>query len=648
MNIVIVAGVLITVLTCLPVLWQLRGHPRGLYVLFFAEMWERFSFYGMRALLVLYLTKHFLFSDRLAGAHYGAYQSLAYLLPLVGGILADRYLGARKAVAFGALLLVAGQLTMAVQGDAAQQVLSFHGAHYVFENQAHGGPPLLMVGGHGYAYGAAPDGGLAVSGLPASSPLPSVLPKGSYALSVEHQSPLYLNFMYFALATIIMGIGFLKANISSIVGLLYTKADPRRDAGFTLYYFGINLGSFWASVLCGYLGETVGWWAGFGLAGLGMLAGFVAFVIGRGWLEGRAEPPNPQLLEKRIAGPITREWVIYAGGLLGIGIVFFLVRHNALVGWMLAAGSAAILAYVGRYMVREADRVERQRLMLALVLVLGSIVFWTLFEQAGSSLQIFADRNVDLRLIHRPFTVPLFGRELYFGTRDMLAAAAPSANRLWIDMSLSSSQTQAFNPGFILMFAPVFAGLWAWLGRRGGDPSPMVKFGLALLQVGAGFLLLVVGARYADASFRTPLLFIGASYLLQTTGELCLSPVGMSQTTKLSPAILVSTMMAVWFLGISWAEWLGGLVAQFAGTDTVAGQVLDPGRALATSAKVFGWVGVFAAGVGVVFLVGSRWLDGWAHAVREGPHVAPEPMAPTLDGERQAVNPALMRAERDS
>ena len=608
MNIVIFAGALITVLTCAPVMWQLRGHPRGLYVLFFAEMWERFAFYGMRAILVLYLTKHFLFDDRSANGQYGAYQSLAYLLPLVGGILADRYLGTRKAVAFGALLLVAGQLTMAVQGAPARQVLSYGGHDYVFTAAGPGAgrTSTLDVAGHAYAYAPTPQGGLEIKGLPAGAPLPAVLPQGGYQLSVKDRSPFYLNFMYFALSLSIVGIGFLKANISSIVGQLYRKGDKQRDAGFTLYYFGINLGSFWATLVCGYLGETVGWWAGFGLAGLGMLAGFVIFVLGRGWLEGRGEPPDPVLLAQPVVGPINREHIIYAGGLLGIAVVFLMVRHNALVGWLLAVGSAGVLAYIGRYMMRHADRVERQRMLLALTLVLGSIVFWTLFEQAGSSLQIFADRNVDLRLISHPATLHLFGRELFFGTRDMLAAAPPSPGRLWVDMTLSSSQTQSFNPGFILIFAPVFAGLWAWLGRRRRDPAPMVKFGLALVQVGAGFLLLVLGARYADASFRTPLIFIGVSYLLQTTGELCLSPVGMSQTTKLSPAILASTMMAVWFLGISWAEWLGGLVAQFAGTQTIAGQVLDPARALATSARVFGWVGLFAVGVGVVFLVATR------------------------------------------
>jgi proton-dependent oligopeptide transporter, POT family len=342
--------------------------------------------------------------------------------------------------------------------------------------------------------------------------------------------------------------------------------------------------------------------------------------------------------------------MIYGGGLLGIAVVFVLVRHNAAVGWMLALGSIAVLAYVGRHLAAHADRAERQRVMLALTLVSGSVVFWTLFEQAGSSLQIFADRNVDLRLIDSPVTVPLFGHELFFGSRDMLAAAAPSARRWWVDMSFASSQTQSFNPGFILLFAPVFAALWSRLGRRGRDPAPMTKFGLALIQVGLGFLLLVLSARFAGPGFRTPLVFLALSYLLQTTGELCLSPVGMSQVTKLSPAALVSTMMAVWFLSISWAEWIGGLIAQAAGTETIAGQVLDPAHALATSARVFGVIGLFATAVGVVFLLLSRPLTRWAGVADalSAPPASPEPVAPTLDGERQAVNPAVLRADRTS
>ena len=651
MNIVIVAGVLITVLTCIPVLVQLRGHPRGLFVLFFAEMWERFSYYGMRALLILYLTKHFLFDDKAAGAQYGAYTTLVYLLPLVGGVLADRYLGTRKAVAFGALLLVAGQLTMAVQGAPARQELTYAGATYRFQDVGVGSgkTAALQVGDHTYAYGPDKGGGLAIKGLPAGAPLPSVLPAGSFTLKVAQGDPIYLNFMYFALSMIIIGVGFLKPNISTIVGQLYRQGDPRRDSGFTLYYFGINLGSFWAAILCGYLGSTVGWWAGFGLAGLGMFAGFVVFVLGRGWLDGRGEPPRPEELERRIvpAVPVSREWLIYLAGFALVGTVFVLVRHNEIVGGLLGLGSLAVLGYIGWYMVAKAGKVERERLGLALLLVVGYMVFSTLFEQAGSSLQTFADRNVDLNLISHPVVFPFLGHEVFLGSKAMLDAAAPAAGRWWIDMGMASAQTQSFNPGFILLFAPLFAAVWPLLAKINRNPNPLIKFGLGLMQVGFGFLVLVWSARYADSAFRVPVMFLALAYLLHTTGELCLSPVGLSEITKLSPVLLTATLMATWFLAVSWANWVGGIIAQLAGTETVAGMVLDPGKSLATSNHVFVVIGWIAVAIGVVFIAVSPWLKRWAHGVNDPlSHAAPEPIAPTVDGEKGAVSPAMIRSER--
>jgi POT family proton-dependent oligopeptide transporter len=274
MNIVVLAGILITVVTAIPVLLQLSKQPKGLFILFFAEMWERFSYYGMRGLLILYLTQRFLFTQGEASDHYGAYVALVYLTPLLGGIVADRWLGTRKAVQFGAILLVIGHLGLAIEGPQARQVLTFASKSYTVDVSGHGSlrQAKIMVDGKGYAFGSSPDGGISVKGLPATSALPGVLPKGAYTLSVADRSPLFLNLFYLALGLIIMGVGFMKSNIASIVGQLYPQGDPRRDPGFTLYYYGINLGAFWAGILCGLLGESVGWWAGFGLAGLGLHA----------------------------------------------------------------------------------------------------------------------------------------------------------------------------------------------------------------------------------------------------------------------------------------------------------------------------------------------------------------------------------------
>ncbi len=579
-------GIVITVLTIIPVVAQIRSHPKGLLILFFAEMWERFSYYGMRGLLVFFMTQHFLFSDEAAASQYGSYTSLVYLLPLVGGLLADRLLGTRKAIAFGALLLVAGHLTMAIEGKPATQALSYQGAQYVFAVEGRGDARTVQLEVDGQRYDFAPgaDGGLAIQGLPASASLPALLPKGSYELVVTGRSALFEGIFFFALSLIIAGVGFLKPNISSIVGQLYPDSDPRRDPGFTLYYYGINLGAFWAAILCGALGQTVGWWAGFGLAGVGMLAGFIVFVLGKPLLEGKGEPPMPEKLKDKAIGPINKEWAVYLLTAPALFLIWYLVQHNDLVGWMLIAASVLVMGFFIYQISTKCTRVEGGRLILALILIAASVVFWTLFEQAGTSLNLFADRNTDLSL---PF-----------------------------GQSMTAAQAQSFNAGFILILAPVFAALWAFLGRRNADPNPVFKFAIALIQVGASFLILVWGATFADASFRIPLMFLAAAYLVQTTGELCLSPVGLSWMTKLSTPLVLSTLMATWFLSSSWAQYLGGYVAKLAAVETVAGQVLDPGAALATYVNVFGQLGWWTIGIGIVFALLSPFLKRLAHGIR--------------------------------
>lgn len=626
MNLVILGGILIAALTSIPVVLQLRRHPPGLFILFFAEMWERFSFYGMRGILIFYLTEQFLFTDKQAAAQYGSYTTLVYLLPLIGGIVADRYTGTRKAIAFGALLLVAGHLTMAVEGRPAQQVLTYQGQSYDIRAEGRGSLATrkIIVAERGYEFGPSADGGIAIQGLPAAAPLPAVLHKGAFSLTVHKQDAIYADFFYLAISLIVMGVGFLKANISSIVGQLYPKGDPRRDAGFTLYYYGINLGSFTAGLLCTWLGENIGWYAGFGLAGLGMLAGFVVFVVGRPMLMGHGEPPDLARLKRKLLGPIDLETVIYGLGLAGVAVIFFLVRQNVLVGWLLGVSSLAVLAYVLFHALAESERVERERLFLALALIAGSTVFWTLFEQAGSSLNLFAERNVVLNLWPSSAQLDLLGHKLFIGTRTQLAASGlDPAQVWWVDSATSAGQTQSFNPGFLLLFAPVFAALWTALRRRKVDPNPAVKFGLALLQVGLGFLVLVAGAAFAGPDFKVPLVFLAFAYLLHTTGELCLSPVGMSQITKLAPPLLISTMMAVWFLSLSWAEFMGGLIAQLAGSETVGGQVLDAHRALLTSTGVFQVIGLVGVAVGAMFLLASPWLGRLSHGADEVDDEAP-------------------------
>ena len=613
LNLVVMLGIVVTVVTGLPVLLQmLKNHPRGLIILFFAEMWERFSYYGMRGILIFYLTQHLLFDQATASAQYGSYTALVYLLPLLGGLLADRYLGTRKAVAFGALLLVAGHGMMAYEGRPATQNLVYAGQSYevAATGRVDARQARLIVGGQPYEFGPAEGGGLEIKGLGDAGPLPQVLPKDSFKMETT-QDQSGVNAFYLAVSLIIMGVGFLKPNISTIVGQLYPQGDPRRDSGFTLYYYGINLGAFWASILCGLLGQTVGWWAGFGLAGVGMALGFIVFVLGKKHLDGKGEPPNPELLARPVVGPINREWLIYGASILGVGLVWLLVPHNAIVGLALSVSIVASLAAIGWIMIVACKTwVERQRMMLAVILIFGAVVFFTLFEQAGTSLNLFASTNVDMTITQQAVTflgVPI-------GTPEQIAAIGLNpASDFFIDSTIGAAQTQSFNAGFILIFAPIFAATWAYLAKRNMDLNPTMKFGLGLLQVGLGFLVVVWGAGLADSAFRVPLMLLGFLYLLHTTGELFLSPVGLSEITKLSLPSVVSFMMAVWFLSSSIAQFVGGKIAGLMGTESIGGQVLDPQAALAASLNGFttlGWAGV---GCGVFFVLISFLVRGWAH-----------------------------------
>ncbi|MDQ1191732.1 POT family proton-dependent oligopeptide transporter [Brevundimonas vesicularis] len=616
MNIVVALGLIITFATGVPVLMQiLKNHPRGLIILFFAEMWERFSYYGMRGILIFFLTQHFLFDDAMAGSTYGSYTSLVYLLPLLGGIMADRFIGTRKAVAFGALLLVAGHGMMAFEGRPATETLTYAGQTYQIDAEGRGAARevSIVVNGQKYAFEAA-ENGLAIEGLPAASPLPAVLPTGEYKIDATRDMA-GVNVFYLAVSFIIMGVGFLKPNISTIVGQLYPQGDPRRDSGFTLYYYGINLGAFWAAVLCGLLGQTVGWWAGFGLAGVGMALGWIVFVLGKPLLQGKGEPPAEANLSKPMLGPINREWSIYLLSILGVGVVWFMVQRNALVGWVLGAATVASLLFILYVIVKVCEnKAQRERMMLALVLIFGSVVFFTLFEQAGTSLNLFADRNVDLSITPQAFQ--LLG--VTVGTPAQIAAAGLSTSGPWIDATITAAQTQSFNAGFILIFAPIMAALWSFLGKRNLDPNPTLKFGLGLLQVGLGFMIVVWGAGMANSAFQMPLLLLGLLYLFHTTGELFLSPVGLSEITKLSVAKVVSFMMAVWFLASSIAQYVGGWIAGLAGTETVGGQVLNPGLALQTSLEVFKLLGLWGMGIGVAFIVVSHFIKGWSHGANDG------------------------------
>jgi len=786
----------------------LFGHPTGLFTLFFAEMWERFSFYGMRALLVLYMIKGFLgYNDDDAYGVYGAYTALVYAAPFIGGMLADRLLGARRAVILGGLLMAAGHLLMTLENRMA---------------------------------------------------------------------------FFTALSLLICGNGFFKPNISTIVGTLYPKGSHKKDAGFTIFYMGINLGAAMAPIVCGYVGETYGWHYGFGLATAGMLIGVAVFAaptlltqvlilvgalgtavampflqdsmlqlaariflavalatagviaviaLGRGGFPKQAgAPPDPAKLSRKLGGLLRADWIVYLGIAGSVPLVALLVQRNSIAGYVLALASVCALAYILHESFFRCGRVERDRVFVALILMFFSFVFWMFFEQAGSSINNFTDRNVDRVLEDRRISEADVGSTLRFRLSPSAAAAAvaalplltqeqlgyhcgdevfaqierararkkakaeeesgpteqnlqqeqaenqgrakasgggvrvsvavspshvaedgsakmaftftrggPTADALAVTFDVAgtampgvdytqagagsygddsgsvtipagessatvtiaptaddgvewretvvirvtggegyltadpseatgtidnddkvltithltvlredagradappedqtvlwpvkeehvgmavggaeipTSEFQAVNPIYILLFGLVFSALWGFLDARGWEPSTPVKFALGMFQLGLGFAVLWYGAQAADSRGMVAISWLLLGYLFHTTGELCLSPVGLSMITKLSPAYLVSTMMGAWFLATAISQYVGGEIAKLTGVSEqgVAEQVIpEPIKTVNLYGDVYGMIAIAAVITAIACLLMSPLLTRWMH-----------------------------------
>jgi proton-dependent oligopeptide transporter, POT family len=483
---------------------EVVGHPRGLFVLFYAEMWERFSYYGMRALLVLYLTKHWLFADGKANLIYGAYGALVYITPVLGGLIADRYLGQRKAVIFGGILLALGHLLMAVEGNGGQA------------------DPTINV-------------------------------------------------FWAALAFIIVGSGFLKANISVIVGQLYKMTDVRRDAAYTIFYMGVNVGAALGTILVGYLGETIGWAYGFGLAGIGMVLGLIIFVIGKPALLGRGEAPVPLARQ--------REMTLYGVGLAAVAVIWMLIRYQDAIQTLLIVSGVAMLGYT-LFEAFKLPKAPRERIFAMLFLIALNPIFWGLFEQAGGSLNLYTDKYVDRG-------------------------------------GVPTSLFQSINPIYIVLFAPIFAALWQYLGRKGLEPSAPAKFGLALTQVGIGFLVFVWGANSVGAAAMTPVIFVFLIYLIHTTAELCLSPVGLSAMARLAPLHLASFVMGAWFYMTAVGNFVAGKIGEATGGE---GGEMSKELTLAIYSKI-GWITI---GVSVLVLLLSPIVKKWMHLDTLEDRIVPE------------------------
>ena len=587
---------------------ELFGHPKGLYVCFTTELWERFSFYGMKFLLLLYLTKYHLFTDEKGFDVLGSYAGLVYALPVIGGLIADRYLGMRKSVLFGGTLLSLGHILMAVEGH---QAITYPAGHALAES-------LTLASGEVLAAG-------------------TVL-----SAAITFRDTAALNVFYLALALIVMGVGYLKPNISTIVGKLYPQDDPRRDSGFTIFYMGINIGSFLATILCGWLGETFGWRYGFGAAGIGMIIGLISFSYGQRYLRGHAEPADPDELKQKVFGPVSREWSIYLLSLPVLGLLWLLVQHEpvvlltqnvflviAIVGIILYSmiyrktdssnvpaytfaaaaiiagvyaaganlgflpGSAEVVEYaiyaaailivgfvVYGFMTHNSD--EFGRTVVLMFLILTTVVFWALFEQSAGSMTLYADRVLDREAFGITFTAAQFG---------------------------------SLNAGFIMLLALPFATLWVWLARKNLEPSTPVKFGLGIIQAGLGFGALVVGAQFPDAAGKVAMIWLILAYFLHTTGELCLSPVGLSAVTKLSIGRVVGVSMGTWFLATALSETVATRLGKLAAVDMHAGEVVSSADALATYTELFEFLMYVGIGVGVLVLLVSPLLRRGMHGV---------------------------------
>ncbi len=493
-----------------------KGHPPGLYMMFFAELWERFCYYGMRALLALYVVQQFNKPQDEASTSYGAFTALIYATGIFGGYVADRVLGYRRAIILGGLVMAAGEFALLIPSETA---------------------------------------------------------------------------FLFGLAGIVVGNGLFKPNISTLVGKLYEPGDPRRDGGFTIFYMGINVGALFAPLACAWIAYQMGtpqlaadgspvldatgaavvepdyrW--GFGMAGAGMLLGILTFVLGKGLLRGQGGAPEGR-------EGMTPTFVVVGGCVVLTPVIYLLLANNEVAGYILLGLSALILLYLLVTGIKLGNVVLQRTFALFILLFVNSL-FWACFEQAGNSLNFFAKDHV--------------------GTKG------------WFQFEYF----QSVNPSYIILLAPVFAWLWVWLDRRRLNPSIPTKFGLGLIQVGLGFgvcLLAIESFESGAMAMFAALFFV---YLLHTTGELCISPVGLSMVTKLAPAHMTGIVMGAWFLSISMGNFVAGLFSALAGEGAPEGE----GAPLSSYADAYTPIFYMACGAGVVLLILSKPINKLMHGVK--------------------------------
>ncbi len=596
-------------------LWH--GHPHLLKLLFSTEMWERFGYYGMRAVLVLYLVQHFVFSDNVANGLYGAFASLVYLTPLIGGFIADQFIGPKRAVKTGAILMSIGYMMLAFTGgDAAKPFVTIDNHRYEVQIKGRGEDAVQYLVQNGAEHKIIGNSDKSISVVGATGDLPDKVADGHYKFDGE-RNPLNVLLLFVSLALVIVGNGYFKPNITNILGTLYERTDRKRDAAYTIFYMGINLGSIISQGLVPLFAIWFGYRWGFVLAGLGMCFAWARFQFAGPQLEPYGNPP---------ANAKNINFLFYVGTACAVPVVWFLLQNTmttasiahqvaakGVISFLMAQpilGQVMFVAFFAAiiglpvWAFFTLHREERNRMIVACVLTCFSVVFFTLFEQAGSSLTLYADRNTDL-VIFAPFRV--FDHDLHFWKLTIPA--------IW-GYVMPAGQVQIFNPLFIVGFAPLFTLTWNWLNKHNLEPNVPVKFAFGLLLVGLGFLALVFGSKFHGADFRVPLFWLVFAYYLHSMGELCLSPVGLSAVSKLSIPKLVGMMFGVWLMASAAAQYVGGMVAQYASTETVGGKVLNAQVSLETYMGMFQTIGIAGIIAGVVALALSPILKRGMPGIR--------------------------------
>ena len=497
-------------------------HPKALFIIFLTEMWERFSYYGMRALLTLYMAKvlYANLGEQQANTKaigvYGAYTAMAYLFPVVGGMIADRFFGFRKSVIIGAALMAIGHITLGMQG-----IPGFESNQTIF---------------------------------------------------------------FLSLAIIILGNGYFKPNMSSFLGTFYEPDDPRKDSAYSIFYMGVNTGSLLAMLTCGYVGQRIGWHYGFGLAGIGMTLGLILFMwLGPKYFEDKGLPNDPNAGKKPLFAGLSVNSTIILGTIVLIPVVMFLLNPNAILSRVLLGVSILILSYIIWHALSLPDRKEGQRLLVIVFLFFFHMIFWMLFEQAGGSIALFTDKNV---------------------------------NRMVLGTEIPASQFGALNGFFVILLAPIFSWMWMWLGKRKMEPSTPLKFLLGLFQIALGFGLIVWGARSFATDGLMPLVFLVMMYFFHTSGELSISPIGLSMISKLSPAKMVGFVMGAWYLSISLGNSLASEIGKLTAGGNLDGTNLSRMDSLVVYTDTYLLWGIYVVlGITVVLALLIPLLRKWMHGI---------------------------------